>query len=139
MANDERSLVDRAKDLGIEDAGFLRALSKTEGAAVSKSMAVVRNGDFPNWSVERWLLVAGVCLTVSTNVFDVGGRFERMENRQHQTAEEVRHVGTKVDQLQSDIVVIKVEQGRVRTELDLDTGRPNPVTPRFGPEWSAAR
>ena len=123
MGHDEQSLVDKARELGIEDAGFLRALDKTEGAAKSKSMAVVRNGDFPRWSVERWLLIAGVVVTVSTNLLDVGGKYKGIEMRQDQMTQAIAVVERKVDAVSLGLGEVQVEQARVRTQLDIEGDR----------------
>lgn len=131
MERDEQSLADKARDLGIDDTSFLRALEKTEGAAKAKSMAVIRNGEFPYWSVERYVLIAGVITTVMLNTFDVGGRWERIENRVATSAADVEQVQRTLAAVQTDVLTIRLEQTRVRTELDIDAGRKRPETPVF--------
>lgn len=141
MTDDKRSLAEQARELGIADPSFLRAVEKVEGAAASKSMAVVRNGEFPRWSVERWLLIAGVVVTVSTNLLDVGGKYKGIEMRQEQMTQAIEVVEHKVDAVWSDLGDVKVEQARVRTQLDIEADREPGAkrTPSFGPSYGTVR
>lgn len=133
-----RTLVTKAREIGVTDPEFLRELDATESAAAAKSMAVVRNGVFPHWSLERYLLIGGVAATVVVNVFDVGGRAQRVETRLEQSADAIVDVQRTLDVVQADVVTIKVEQARVRTQLDLDESRA--VRPRETPAFrSGAR
>jgi hypothetical protein len=135
--DDHQSLSDRARELGVTDPDFLRKADKVEGAASSKAMSILRNGDFPRWSPERWLLIASVVYQVSTNLFDVGGYKERMENRMTTATDRIVELQQTIDVMRADVVTIRLEQSRVRTELDLDSNRrPPTTTPRFSPEWS---
>lgn len=134
--DDTRPLAERARELGIEDSSFLRAVAKTEDAAGAKALAVIRNGTSPlHWSVERWLLIAGVVVTVSTNLLDVGGKYKGIEMRQEQMTRAISVVEQKVDSVSMGLGEVKVEQARVRTQLDMESSRDRESGPKRGPSF----
>lgn len=139
---DEQSLADRARELGVDDEDFVRDLEQTERAVRIKSVYAVKNGAFPNWSLERWLLIASIAYTVSTNTFDFGGRYERLESSVLGSTQAVETLNARLVDVQTSLVVIQVEQARVRTQLDIEAARDadgRARTPVFGPSNSTVR
>lgn len=123
MTKDEQPLAQRARALGCDDPDFLRALEKTESAASAKSMAVIRNGIFPKWSLERWVLLIGFGVTFGSSTFDWGGKYKAIEMKQEQITSALGVVERKVDGVSVDVGEMKVEQARVRTQLDIEADR----------------
>lgn len=130
MAKLDRRLSEQAREIGVTDPEFLRALERTEATAAAKSMAVIGNGVFPYWSLERYAILAGLIATVVMNVFDVGGRAERVENRLTQSATAIVDIQRTLDVVKADVTDIRIEQARVRTQLDISEDR-RPTTPTF--------
>jgi hypothetical protein len=66
---DERPLDEELRAVLPEGHPAILKARKVEQAAASKSLRVIKNGDFPHWSLERWLAVCSFVILCTGSVF----------------------------------------------------------------------
>ena len=100
--------------LGEDDPGLVREIAALERIAMAGVAHVASNGKFPNWPIDRWILVVGFIGLVINNVFVSGGQWATI----NRDIDGLKSTVTEIGQTQRENrAAITAEMAAIRADL----------------------
>ncbi len=116
----ERSLSEQAREMGA-DPRLIESIERAERTMGRKLSYVVSNGRWPNWGLDRWLLVLTLAWSSLGYTFNVGGRITGREHDIDELKAAFAVMTQKLDTTMAAVADIRVEVARVAPRVSADT------------------